>query len=458
MKKILPVAVLSAMACVNGAQAVHVNPDGHGQVLLYPFYTVEDGQDTYINIVNTTDKVKAVKVRFRESLNSQDARDFNLYLSPQDHWSAVVTQSETTGAAVFRSADTSCTVPIGVSQGDTVEFTNLLFADDSVGGLDRTREGYVEVIEMGIVTDATLAAAATHSAGTPVNCAALETAWSDGGVWKDATDMLDPPEGGLYGYGVLINVAEGTDATYDAVALDNFADSEIHAEPGTSLPNLNSGGTTADVIDGNTVYAMGDADSIDNVSAVLMQASIANDYVLEPSIEAGTDWVITFPTKQTYVDGGVAEAPFTTAWSSETSTACEVIGLGYWDREEDFIQPDPEGPDYSPAPPPEVPDAFVLCAEANILTFNDSNVLSGSDRGTSHNLDVNFDNGWMSVSFLADDASRTLVMDSGDELDGLPVIGFAVQKYVNGDVGGILSNYAGSVTHKGTRSIAGTGP
>ncbi len=44
-------------------------------------------------------------------------------------------------------------------------------------------------------------------------------------------------------------------------------------------------------------------------------------------------------------------------------------------------------------------------------------------------------------------------MDTGEILKGLPTIGFAVQKYVNGDVGGVLSNYAGSVTHKGTRSI-----
>lgn len=102
MKKILPVAVLAALAGANGAQAVHVNPDGLGQVLLYPFYTVEGGQDTYINLVNTTDATKAVKVRFRESLNSQEVLDFNLYLSPKDHWSAVVTADADGEGAVIR--------------------------------------------------------------------------------------------------------------------------------------------------------------------------------------------------------------------------------------------------------------------------------------------------------------------------------------------------------------------
>ena len=32
---------------------------------------------------------------------------------------------------------------------------------------------------------------------------------------------------------------------------------------------------------------------------------------------------------------------------------------------------------------------------------------------------------------------------------GLPVIGFSATQFVNGDVGGLLSNYAGSTEHKG---------
>ena len=56
MKKLLPLAVASALFGVNGAQAVHVNSDGLGQTLIYPFYTTEGGQDTLINVVNTTDE------------------------------------------------------------------------------------------------------------------------------------------------------------------------------------------------------------------------------------------------------------------------------------------------------------------------------------------------------------------------------------------------------------------
>ena len=179
MKKILPIAVLSALAGVNGAQAVHVNPDGLGQVLLYPYYTTEGGQDTYVNLVNTTNEVKAVKVRFRESLNSAEVLDFNLYLSPFDHWSAVITSGTDSDAATITSADTSCTVPAALTAaapgetGQTISFRNFEYTADSEDGLDRTTEGYVEVIEMGVVTDTDLAEAATHVSGVPDDCGAL---------------------------------------------------------------------------------------------------------------------------------------------------------------------------------------------------------------------------------------------------------------------------------------------
>ena len=48
-------------------------PDGLGQVLIYPYYTVRGKGpdaaakfDTYMSVVNTTDSAKAVKVRYIE--------------------------------------------------------------------------------------------------------------------------------------------------------------------------------------------------------------------------------------------------------------------------------------------------------------------------------------------------------------------------------------------------------
>lgn len=456
MKKLLPAAVLAALTGVNGAQAVHVNSDGLGQVLIYPFYTTEDGQDTYINLVNTTDDFKAVKVRILESMNSQEVLDFNLYLSPRDHWSALITADENGGT--ITSADTSCTVPLAISNGDTIPFREFEYADDSINGTERTGEGYVEVIEMATIEigSQNWPFDIEHVNGVPSDCPDLDAAWLPGGAWDvNPQDGTSDPTGGLYGYGVLINVDEGTDATYDAVAFDNFFDpitGVVHTNPGSLDPSLNNSTADYDVIDGNVVTSDTADDGLDAVSATIMHNTISNDYVLEPSISAGTDWVMTFPTKRDYVAVTPAEDPFLTPWDEDTSSSCEEFNIVYWDREEGTPTAPPGSNDFSPRPPgtPDVP--FALCYEANVMTFNGSNVLSASTRtGTNFSLEDGFNNGWAEMNFVT--ATRQPLIAGGSQFEGLPVIGFAVQKYVNGDIGGLLSNYAGSVTHKATRLI-----
>ena len=67
----LTTAVVAGIAGVAGfaglANAVDLNPDGLGQVLIYPYYTVNKNQDSLFTVVNTTGIGKAVKVRFLES-------------------------------------------------------------------------------------------------------------------------------------------------------------------------------------------------------------------------------------------------------------------------------------------------------------------------------------------------------------------------------------------------------
>ena len=79
---------LAVAATVATSAAVHagqyVNPGKTGQALLFPFYNADNGNSTGIHITNTTDAVKAVKVRFLEYKNSDAVLDFNLYMSPKD--------------------------------------------------------------------------------------------------------------------------------------------------------------------------------------------------------------------------------------------------------------------------------------------------------------------------------------------------------------------------------------
>ncbi len=483
-KKLLPLALAAAagLTGINTAQAVHVNAAGEGEVLIYPYFTVEGTQDTYISLVNTTGKTKAVKVRFLESMNSQEVLDFNLYLSPQDHWSAVITRSSDGGAQMI-TADTSCTGPNFVASdtkdvaSNPVKFRDFLLAEDSVKGVERTREGYVEIIEMGEFDEddggvgAKMAAAALHNAGVPAKCSDLAAGFANGGEFDVAINAgfeATGQGGGLYGYGVIIDPAGGTAAAYDAVALDNFgleANGALHAQPGDTDPSLSDVDTPADIINGATVLkgAAAPTRTIDAVSAVLMRSSIANDYVLESDLNAGTDWVVTFPTKRAYVNGATAVDPFLSTWSKTTSKSCEAVSFTYYDREE--LDQSPADLDVSPRPPAGAP--ISLCYEANVLSFNGSDALNASAR-TELNLELEsgFENGWLSANFTNGTAGeRDLVLTelqadgvtpTGDNitLEGLPVVGFAVQKYVNGAASaGVLANYAATVSHKGEQKI-----
>ncbi len=525
-KKLLPLAMLAGFAgAVSTAQAVHLNADGLGQALIYPYYTVEGDQDTYISVVNTTNEAKAIKVRFLEGENSQEVLDFNLYLSPFDHWSAVITsayvleatpggpitvvEEGTSGAelgAVLKTWDNSCTVPNISNLEDGVPFVNYAYkwvasggtfelSGDTNQGLNRTREGYVEVIEMGTMgfwdgsamveydgngqLGSGAAGYSKHSAsGVPANCAALVAAWEETasgapiGDWANDNNLnMAGPSGGLYGYGVLISPVNGTNATYSAVAVDNFREDELHTSPGSVLPSLAQADEFSDVIDGADVWAADFVTSarggVDAVSSVLMRASLANDYVLDEVLNAATDWVVTFPTKRFYVAEPVQEdrQPFTAAWSG--STACEQINLQYWDREE--LQPTtpPEGTQvpFSPRPPQfeDIPDGFNFCTEVSIMTFNGHSALNSSERLTYNlNLADGFENGWARIDFTnpvppggdpADYNDRSIVDDSGITFRGLPVVGFAVQKYENNTLNGVLSNFAGLIEHKYTRDI-----
>ena len=76
--------IAGTVGIANLASAVNLNPDGLGQVLIYPYYTVNEGVagnnlSTMFSVVNTTDQGKAVKVRFVEGYNSREVRDFHLY-------------------------------------------------------------------------------------------------------------------------------------------------------------------------------------------------------------------------------------------------------------------------------------------------------------------------------------------------------------------------------------------
>ena len=163
-RKNLTAAVLAGLAGVAGiagtAEAVNMNPDGLGQVLIYPYYTDNDGNTTLLSVVNTTEEAKAVKVRFLEGFNSREVLDFNLYMSEWDVWVAAIAPSEVgVGGATTTNlliSDTSCTVPYlygdSVAAGEEMgvqPFLSLAYAgafnDGGPEGIERAAEGHFEI-------------------------------------------------------------------------------------------------------------------------------------------------------------------------------------------------------------------------------------------------------------------------------------------------------------------------
>lgn len=103
----------------------------------------------------------------------------------------------------------------------------------------------------------------------------------------------------------------------------------------------------------------------------------------------------------------------------------------------------------SPRPPVA---GISLCHETNVLSIGDSNIIGGEHVRNQLNA-VPFQTGWMRLSFA--DAGNILTPTGGTvttALQGLPAIGFAAVQIQNGDVGGLLSNYAAAYVHKATTS------
>ena len=477
-------AGIGALGAAGAAEAVNLNPDGLGQVLIYPYYTTRNDANgnafnSLLSVVNTTASVKAVKVRFLEGKNSLEVLDFNVFLSAADVWTAALVPEPSGGTRIV-TADRSCTLPVIPSGG--VLFRNGLLTPDGAGaGLDRTTEGYVEVIEMATFGDqTTTAVAVTHDppGGSPPGC---PTASSSTTFNNQARADASGISGGLMGGITLINVDSGSDYTADAVALDNFATGDdLYSDPGDLLPNLQSADPQISVVIADfglvfnsdwSVTSTPGANAADPVSAVLMHDTVLNEFVLDAGTHSGTDWVVTMPTKRFYLRNGTGPAPRLFQRNfNKTQGSCDDVSLDIFDREE---QTTSTPLDFSPQPEAGVNQ---LCWEANVITFNNSNVLGSANLA---NIPTSFENGWLDLGFFpttVTGAVHTLANGNTTIVDpfqvppafqtspatyfGLPVVGFAVQSFANGSivVGGapVLSNYGGNFIHKGTRFVGFT--
>jgi hypothetical protein len=483
-RKALASAVLGTLGVAGSAHAIYQDPNNLGQALIYPYYTVNSAAgnafNTFVSVTNTTASVKIVKVRFREGKNSAEVLDFNLYLSPNDMWTAAVIPSTSDPAAPARliTADVSCTNPPIPAGG--VEFRNDQYsgaaADGLAATLDRTREGYAEMFEMAdLVLGSVPALAATHSAATGVpTCTGL----TGNPIAAALGPFLTAPTGGLMGAGTLINVTAGRDTVYNANAFGAYSALQQYTDIGNDSPNFSGTNPASSiVVNPPNLYfssfttALGVVGGTRAASATMMHSDVINEYILDAATRSNTDWVMTFPTKRLFVNTVTAVAPFTNILT--VNGACETIDLNFFNREERTAGA--TGVDFSPthagAP------ANSLCWESTVLSFRNGSTSSpvspavpslvlGSQNVTTVSITSTFQNGWAAVHFsgvgasttgLVSDATSTTTVIGGattagaQTFHGLPVVGFMMRTFDNGNLtcgtATCQGNYGGSQSH-----------
>ncbi len=130
------------------ATAQRFSNTGIGHSLLVPYFSSQGGNMTLLALTNTDQKNgKAVKVRFRGAQNSDDLRDFQVFLSPGDVWTGAVVQGAD-GRSTLISSDNSCTKPVRAQITVPFGTSRLNPAATDAEKAAGTREGYVEIFNM----------------------------------------------------------------------------------------------------------------------------------------------------------------------------------------------------------------------------------------------------------------------------------------------------------------------
>ena len=496
-------ALASTLPIAAAQPAMHLSTTGTGQVLIYPYYTTHGGLTTVFTIANTTSTVKALKVRMLEGVNSKPVLDFNLYMSPFATFAAAIAPGNGDDQpARLVTQDRSCTVPAIPPGGlafSTTGFTGANQDWDSFGTPPeraallasplRTRDGHIEVIEMGVLRSMSAAAnAATITwQGTPSNCGLLAGLWSAGGAWtaNSATDV-ELPRGGLGGTAALVEAAAGLIYGYAPTAIEHFyldaaAPGALHAAPSSSLPDLTSARTTSTSV---RVLLHPDAEREtrvevfpsgmprpDPVSLLLMTARVESDYSLDPVLGSETEWIFTMPTRRWSVDGSAPQLPFTDAFTPD-GRACELAEPRFRTR---AGVPLPVVGDQlvgGVLPPEPRPRRGFLCAATSAVAARNvapgqplrllraredqTGFLLGSFRGWTSSTGAttppatfdDFDRVVGSGIFRLPLASvsginRTLIGPSGRRYQGLPLLGLSFTRYINANAQpGVLANYS----------------
>lgn len=490
-----PLGIAAAVAAasasyVNVANAQEGGPtvanNALGDLALVPYYTVNDDWITGIHLVNTSDSTQVVKFRFRRALDSMDALDFNVVMSPQDVYAGFLS-TNADDEIVWSAGDTTCTIP----EGPQITMPAIF--------RDGAETGYVEVILMGETVNEMqpIAVAAKHTglsgdpALTPRSCTFVRDNFFADGIDTVRPGVIDynSTEGRVLTTNTPLGTSEYTDSQ-DVLKVsyfirDNetgveFGDNAIHVQGFLDEPamtNQEFGYLSGDLdgfdfpdLDGGSPVRRVDNDlargkfNLLRDPSVLGVGELFNEWTANPSNGAALDWVVTLPgqylmlhrtgyiasltddridcAKSTAInlfDPQEGEGALVTAIASAGDTpvnvACDFRDLPVraditaYNREE-FEGEDPDRQlVVSPSPPGSTP-SLSLEKEVNVITFGGQSVLGVSDTDITADLGQPF--GWLSLGITPSTADRGIC-----EFDPSQDKGFTSSDAPNGEAGAL---------------------
>jgi len=464
-KKLLAVGVAATLGALSGVSnaAITVAQNGVGHINILPYYSVQSGNTTLISIANT-DEVngKAVKVRFRGAQFSDDVFDFQVFLSPADVWTAAVTLDGT--VARLATSDKSCTLPVSVNQPFVT--ARLLDANKAQG----TREGYVEIINMGDIAPASALFTATKHVNGVAPCT-TSVLIGNAATPNDLTGLLTAPTSGLTSFATIINVASSKAFTIPGTALvqstavpvrySRQANLTIGTASFGSVPPAFAPAQTADSVfdtatgdvtmyefdlpDLSTPYGAATAAAqLAELQTALAKASVVTEYATDDSILASTDVVLSQPTRRYYYTwtdtpaagtdplrtlATVAGATGPYTGLAAATNSITVAAPTVYDREERTVV---DQSSIVISPNPQGSATWTLIGEVSVVSINNGSAPSGALKANITAQDY---------TFAYNDGLVRLSTTNQANGAPLPVIGFTAVNVFNSSVGAAGTNY-----------------
>ncbi|MGQ0798587.1 MAG: hypothetical protein ACT4NL_00540 [Pseudomarimonas sp.] len=443
--------LIGLLAAATGNAAVERSNDGYGQVLLYPYFSAGAELSTVASVSQTVSLLDVnaeeplaisvvVKLDTGDTAGTLVSEHFTVFLAPHASWNFTLSQVQ--GRTALSTDSTTCAFR------DESALTTGPVTFANVGA-----EGWIEVYLLGRTKT-------ERGIGELLRlrqCAQIAERL-DG---LSAAEWLVPVGKALRGAAHLVDIPSGTSYSLPTVALKDFADTPqwgFSDQP--TLADVSPPVAHVVASDGDWLDARFSANPVDAVSAVLMDARWEVDFTSEPALGARTDLVIVAPTREWYVGGTPTRAPFASHPSFSPNGSPRTIGRLH-DRSGNVRTPPFQSasaqlkctppPTVVPQLGPAIGSSLVVVQFAPQPTLQSQRSYPMQHRsvggGTCFTAPVpvwqSITSGRLALQFdiHPDLGVGSLTSDEGLVFTGLPVIGAALTKAVNGGVGGSLANF-----------------